>query len=370
MQVTARGRKLNASSIVLSIVALILLCEIGLRIVAAFSDAPDRIAASTVPLHVPVDSPELFRLNPEHPHIGSQGLRNREIPFLKPRGTRRILLLGDSVAYGPGVDAEEVFAARLEALLGAAGTPVDVINAGVPGYTPYNELQFYRSRGHLFDADTVVVVFCVDDVANPRLHWRRFLASIEVPNAAVPNPRYDRDVIQPRIALRSPVRSLMESSHLLRMLNLRAEWLRPEGALDFGADPPTFITPEDNIRIEVLGDERSPEWQWLVRVYEQIQTAVESDGAELVIAVAPIAYQLGEGGESYPYSAMVNLAGFCERRSIPCVDLSKAFSGRKRDEVFLSNRSGEIDFWNLNAVGHELVANYLAEFFEDRRSRL
>ncbi|MBI5836756.1 MAG: hypothetical protein HZB25_05905 [Candidatus Eisenbacteria bacterium] len=55
----------------------------------------------------------------------------------------RILVLGDSYAFGWGVSDEDAFPRRLESLLRARapGRPVEVINAGVPGYAFHQRLR-------------------------------------------------------------------------------------------------------------------------------------------------------------------------------------------------------------------------------------
>ncbi len=73
--------------------------------------------APVEPLHTLVDSPLLYALNPEHPEINSQGLRDDNVTIPKPDGTFRILVLGDSVAYGDSVSRNDTFANRLEGLL-------------------------------------------------------------------------------------------------------------------------------------------------------------------------------------------------------------------------------------------------------------
>jgi hypothetical protein len=61
----------------------------------------------------------------------SEGLRAPEIGP-KRRGTTRIIALGDSVTHGWGVEDDETYPARLQALLRERGHDVEVINAGVP----------------------------------------------------------------------------------------------------------------------------------------------------------------------------------------------------------------------------------------------
>ena len=70
----------------------------------------------------------------------SRGHRDREVR--RRQDALRILVLGDSVTFGFGVEGAETFAKRLESILrGSLGRPVDVINAGVWGY---NLIQISR----------------------------------------------------------------------------------------------------------------------------------------------------------------------------------------------------------------------------------
>jgi hypothetical protein len=46
--------------------------------------------------------------------INAQGRRGTAVPLKKPAGTYRIALLGDSVAFGSGVQVKDIFAAQLE----------------------------------------------------------------------------------------------------------------------------------------------------------------------------------------------------------------------------------------------------------------
>ncbi|MGD1155432.1 MAG: hypothetical protein ABSA41_06335 [Terriglobia bacterium] len=134
-------------------------------------------------------------------HINAFGMRSRDITAVKPPGTFRILLLGDSTLYGGSyLDQSQIYATRLENLLNQEpgvlpGAPqrVEVLCMGVNAWGPQHELAYAREFG-LFHADLVMVMGPAADayralhgveqlpyfVENnkPRLAWEEFLAHL------------------------------------------------------------------------------------------------------------------------------------------------------------------------------------------------
>jgi lysophospholipase L1-like esterase len=91
----------------------------------------------------------------------SQGLREQEFELRKRAGTRRALILGDSMAWGWGVDDGQ----RFSDLIGAKLSPgIQVLNLAVPGYGTDQQAWSLASRGESFEPDAVVVVFVLNDV--------------------------------------------------------------------------------------------------------------------------------------------------------------------------------------------------------------
>ena len=74
-----------------------------------------------------------------------------EISFSKPAGTQHIVVLGDSLVWGFGVEEHELFTHVLEEKLRPGAR---VINLGVSGYSTDQELLLYRDRGRKYDPDT------------------------------------------------------------------------------------------------------------------------------------------------------------------------------------------------------------------------
>ena len=69
-------------------------------------------------------------------HINSLGFRGREFSKIPEGGVTRIACVGSSTVFGGTIDDDLIFAAVLEKLLNEHQTdfPVQVINAGVPGW--------------------------------------------------------------------------------------------------------------------------------------------------------------------------------------------------------------------------------------------
>lgn len=99
--------------------------------------------------------------------INSLGFRGPEISTTKSENTVRVVVLGDSVAFGWGVDEADGLRAQLERRLAAwYGTRrrVEVVNLAVPGLHAGHEFERFRRHGLALAPDVVVIVFNVNDV--------------------------------------------------------------------------------------------------------------------------------------------------------------------------------------------------------------
>lgn len=160
--------------------------EVGLRVVNPWGIEFFHL----LPFHMQgmVDHAELGYVHPRsvsydlgrnHVSLNSHGLRGEEITLAKPQGERRVLVLGDSVAFGWGVSQGESFSDRMEPILRArTATPWKVVNAGVNGYNSEQEATWLRLYGLGFHPDIVVLVYVDNDVEpvfDPNVTtWRRY----------------------------------------------------------------------------------------------------------------------------------------------------------------------------------------------------
>ena len=97
----------------------------------------------------------------------SLGMVGPELPATKPPGEFRIVVLGDSYTVGGQVPYEQTFPAVLEKQLHDAGyTNVRIIDAGVGGYTEYNESGLLKKYVAQLQPDLVVLAaFLGNDIS-------------------------------------------------------------------------------------------------------------------------------------------------------------------------------------------------------------
>jgi lysophospholipase L1-like esterase len=94
-------------------------------------------------------------------------LAHPDNPAIRPPapGVRRVVCLGDSCTFFPGRSGEP-YSVLLERRLGSPSAPVEVLNAGVPGYSGAQGLAWLRSGLPAYRPELVTVYFGWND------HWR------------------------------------------------------------------------------------------------------------------------------------------------------------------------------------------------------
>lgn len=112
-----------------------------------------------------------YGLSPLRDDVNSLGYRGPEIALPKPDHVYRIVALGGSTTYGIYLDRwQDAYPHKLQqALTEAHGyQDIEVINAGVPGYTSWESAVNLMLRIPDLKPDMVIVYHGVNDI-NPRL---------------------------------------------------------------------------------------------------------------------------------------------------------------------------------------------------------
>jgi lysophospholipase L1-like esterase len=98
--------------------------------------------------------------------INAAGLRGPELGERDPASIR-IAVVGDSFAFGTGVDLEGTLSSQLQRALTDAGRSVEVLNFGVPGYTSTNVAAVVEHKALELRPDVVLYVFFANDIEPP-----------------------------------------------------------------------------------------------------------------------------------------------------------------------------------------------------------
>jgi len=111
-----------------------------------------------------------FTLNGRAVHVSfnALGFRDREHQHRKPKGVKRVVVIGDSFCEAVQVNYEETFQQQLEKLLNQDGSEHwEVINLGVGDFGTAQEYIALREYGLAFDPDVVIQeVFPLNDICN------------------------------------------------------------------------------------------------------------------------------------------------------------------------------------------------------------
>lgn len=332
----------------LGLVALGIALALGGGELALRLAGPERDAGTLRSLHEPrPDRPWLYGLRPGARvrvdatgdvlyTINADGFRDRPREKVPPRGTWRAVVLGDSVAFGYGVEQEATFPARLERLLSRAGAPAEVLNLAVNGYNPYNEARLFEDVGGAYAPRLVLVQFCVNDLNDPSLHFdaQTRLGLGEIPDEAYPDPAARRPLPG------WPARICLASRLCSRLLAPGARSERDVLAL---LAPPARLGPRER--------------EWLRARYDEIAQAASAAGARFAVVAFPHRAQLeataGDGLER-------DLAALGEEAGWPVLDLLPGFRAGAARGVPLF-----LDAWHPGAEGHRLAAELVAAQLEE-----
>lgn len=274
--------------------------------------------------------------------INEKGLRDRSHTYERQSDFKRILVLGDSFAWGYGVEESERFSQQLEESLG-----VEVINAGVSGYSTDQELIWYQNEGIKYEVDLVIVVLAGNDVGdNDRL----------LVNTIYYKPKFmiEEDQLVPTgypVPKTSPqgrfIYSLSQRSALAYFLIQRYFDIRSfYGNLkvnSVNAATSESGTPSDKHTFELT-----------ISLLDELQTIAKSNKAEFMI-VSTDKWWNGPSGTTY-----TDFISTLQTEEFLVLDV-EAMPGFDPAEMIIP------DDGHWNKEGHEFVADRIKDFIESKR---
>lgn len=217
--------------------------------------------------------------------INRHGFRGPEIPQMRQPDRRRVLVLGDSFAFGHGVGEGQCFAEVLAELL--PGT--EVVNLGVPGYNVRTELRYFERVGAAWRPDVVVLALCQNDIVD---HGDD-PASTEGDGSDATPRREGPSPVEASAAPASLKRMLSEHCRLYALgqevVNANKGLARVAVQLGLKDELGGFEMLDNNLRASLTDPPLS-----VVRALEQVEAdllrvhkAAAASGAQLVVALIP-----------------------------------------------------------------------------------
>lgn len=243
--------------------------------------------------------------------INSDGFRDDEYS-VERNEAYRIVVLGDSLTFGWGVEKEDTYEAILERELSAV-RPTEMINTGHGNYNTEQQVNLFREKGLKYNPDKVVVFFFINDA--------------EV----------------------TPVRSRW--TPVARLRSVTFLWSRVRGLLTRTAPGQTF----EGFYSALYADDQ-PGFIAMQDAFLDLQGMCEEQGIELQVVMIPELHNLTE----YPFREEYGkVSGFLEANGIDVIDLTDDFSTYTDPPETLWVA---LDDAHPNAPGHRLVAEFSRDF--------
>lgn len=251
----------------------------------------------------------------------ARGFVGRDYPLEKTG--RRIVIIGDSVAGGLGVPWQSSFGKLLEKKLNAvSAVPYEVIVLAVPGYSTSQEITLLQDEAFQYDPDLIIFAYHLNDPAHPLFH-----------NAGG----------QVGMHFKKP---LSYAYFYLQRLIFRAK---------------------GNLRGQQLGCPKKPwslflhcvYWPQVEHSFTEIMRLSREKSTPVVFAFLPLLVDPDEGKDlDALYGKLADLARKNGARS---VNLMEIFQGRDIESVRIPG-----DPWHPNAAGHQMIAERLFDFLQDK----
>jgi lysophospholipase L1-like esterase len=274
--------------------------------------------------------------------INARGYRGPELSTQKS-GRIRVVILGDSIAFGLEAGDDETFASVLDAHAG-----LEVANLSVQGYDPGQELIKLEREGLPLKPDVVVLALCLNN---------------DFADVALPVFLYDG--LHPKPFFRIEAGRLVEHSEHLR-LSLRrktALFLREHSRL-FGlveARRAEDATPPEiehwTRRMKRALEDRAGVIDLTARLVGRMAEDCRQAGVGFVVLAFPDKDTF-HGDKSWVDGLTTSLSA----RNVPLVDMAERFQARKLlfSEIAVDN------IGHLNGKGHQAAAAILQEVLVER----
>lgn len=290
-------------------------------------------------------------------HINSYGFRGKEYKTEKDKNVYRIVILGDSIAFGNMISMDDAFSQQLETFFNNQKKNVEVLNLGLGGYDTLQEVATLEDIGVQFHPDLVVVGYCLNDigVSSPNLQYIRRIQ------------KYGSPVYRIRLAqlLRAKMDRL-ELKFYSRNMNIDEEFAKENQGHIVDISRDKEINDLLNHLREVTKGKEVPSF---VREYtssvhvgklryamERLKGTSEKSGTKVIMLIIPFLLEKGPAADIY--KAVYDIIEYESLRlGFDIVSPYEHFKAAGFDNLLISKDDGI----HPNSYGHNLMAKQLYE---------
>ena len=343
------------------------------------------------------------------------GLRGPDIPFAKPAGTFRVVVLGDSFVAGYGVAEEHLVTTLLQDELSkdpgprsgagaAAVRRVEVVNVGRVGTSTIRELDLYEKLGRRFEPDLVLLAYYLgndraeimqEQTPAELAAWHpdgrvRRLAFAAFPNlylelAMIRQSRRQRRDFSPRNA-QEIVEDLRHEARARggdpQAAVARYESLAPKiradvasGGLSEQRVIDSCIEPDrPRLALDADAPDAAQAWERTTEHLDKLLRSVERDQARLAVVAIPAPYQVDRRSLDFHRAlgyrmreswlqgradTSLALEAWAGRRNVPLLDLTDQLRDSETPLYFVEDV-------HFTPAGNAAAARAIAEFLHAR----
>ncbi len=258
----------------------------------------------------------------------SLGLRmNKEVEPERPKGVKRILVLGDSFIFGDGLSYEDLVTIKIEKILNTEIKNIEVINAGVGGYNTKDELKQLIRLTPAIRPDLVIVFSFTNDV---------------IKDSQDPQKASWRQRIKEYLRVKSKFFAYFYYLYKDRLSS------------KIGV-PKSFLAPEYfNL------DDSKAGWVVFKKAVILIQKHCRQNNMDLFFVMIPTLTNLDE---RYPYAELrTKTSNFLKASNIPVIDLFDLFAPYRPSELWVN-----LENTHWNSLGTTLAAKEVANYIRKHR---
>ncbi len=260
-----------------------------------------------------------------HVAWNNKGFRDEDFTLQKEKGIKRIVVLGDSFAFGHGVKKEDsVFSSLLEKKLNRKQSVFQVYNFSRLGWDTIEEVDYLENEIVDYSPDLLILSYYLNDIASAAEIYSSFdtFKAFEIPNKFLA--------------------FFVGHSYAINFF-----YYRFVGATN------SSLKQLNSLLVEAYKD--SNVWERQKTYFLKIIEISREKDFPLLVIIFPF---MNKVGEDYPYDFIhQQLKEFLEKEKIPVIDLLEDFSAYKAKDLAVNSFDP-----HPNKKAHEITAQRIFDF--------